>query len=82
MAVFKCKMCGGDLKVIDEANHLDQCESCGTKQTLPNEDDERKANQFNRANHYRRSNEFDRAAEDASPLLVAERTARVALQKV
>ena len=44
MAVFKCKMCGGDLKVIDEANHLAQCESCGTKQTLPNEDDERKAN--------------------------------------
>lgn len=69
MAVFKCKMCGGDLKVIDEANHLAQCESCGTKQTLPNEDDERKANQFNRANHYRRSNEFDRAAEAYAKIL-------------
>ena len=69
MAVFKCKMCGGDLKVIDEANHLAQWESCGTKQTLPNEDDERKANQFNRANHYRRSNEFDRAAEAYAKIL-------------
>ena len=69
MAVFKCKMCGGDLKVIDETNYLAQCESCGTKQTLPNENDEHKANQFNRANHYRRSNEFDRAAEAYAKIL-------------
>ena len=69
MAVFNCKMCGGDLEVIDPENGLAQCESCGKKQTLPNEQDERKANQFNRANHYRRSNEFDRAADAYAKML-------------
>ncbi len=69
MAVFNCKMCGGDLEVIDPENGLAQCESCGKKQTLPNEQDERKANQFNRANHYRRSNEFDRAADAYAKIL-------------
>ena len=34
MALFKCKMCGGDLEVAPEAS-VAQCEYCGTQQTLP-----------------------------------------------
>ena len=38
------------------------CEYCGTQQTLPKLDDERRANLYDRANHFRRNNEFDKAA--------------------
>ena len=37
------------------------CDSCGTKQTLPRLDDDRRANLYDRANHFRRNNEFDKA---------------------
>lgn len=30
MAVFKCKMCGGDLDVVDGIS-VAECEYCGTK---------------------------------------------------
>lgn len=69
MAVWNCKMCGGNLEIIDAANSMAQCESCGKKQTLPSDVDEQKAHQFNRANHYRRCNEFDRAAEAYAKIL-------------
>ena len=35
MAVFKCKMCGGDLE-IQPGISVAECPYCGTKQTLPN----------------------------------------------
>jgi hypothetical protein len=38
------------------------CEYCGTKQTLPRLDDDRRINLYDRANHFRRNNEFDKAA--------------------
>lgn len=60
MAVFKCKMCGGDLE-IQEGMSICECMYCGTKQTLPKLDSERKANLYDRANHFRRNNEFDKA---------------------
>ncbi len=60
MAVFKCKMCGGNLE-INEGSRIAICESCGTKQTLPRLDDERRLNLYDRANHFRRNNEFDKA---------------------
>lgn len=41
MAVIKCKMCGGDL-VIEPGATVAECEYCGTKQTIPNQDDEKK----------------------------------------
>lgn len=69
MAVWNCKMCGGNLVSIDAATGLGQCESCGKKQTLPNEADERRTHQFNQANHYRRCNEFDRAAQVYAKIL-------------
>ncbi len=61
MAVFKCKMCGGDLEVV-EGNTTCECEYCGTLQTLPSLDNEKKLNLFNRANRLRFNNEFDKAA--------------------
>ena len=60
MAVFKCKMCGGTLNIID-GQTVCECEYCGSTQTVPRLDTERKANLFDRANHFRRNNEFDKA---------------------
>ena len=59
MAIFKCKMCGGTLEINNETVAV--CQYCGTKQTLPKLDDDRKANLYDRANHFRRNNEFDKA---------------------
>ena len=61
MAVFKCKMCGGDL-VFEQGSTVCECEYCGSRQTLPNDDSEKKTNLFNRANRLRRNNEFDKAS--------------------
>lgn len=60
MSVFKCKMCGGTLEV-QNGESVGICEYCGTKQTLPKLDDDRRANLYDRANHFRRNNEFDKA---------------------
>ena len=60
MAIFKCKICGGALEV-DGLQSVATCEYCGSKQTLPKLDDERRANLYDRANHFRRNNDFDKA---------------------
>lgn len=60
MAFFKCKMCGGDLD-ISAGMSIAECQYCGTKQTLPKLDDDKKATLYDRANHFRRNNEFDKA---------------------
>ena len=60
MSVFKCKMCGGDLN-ITEADKVVECEYCGTTQTVPSADNEKKMTLFNRANRLRLNNEFDKA---------------------
>lgn len=60
MAIFKCKMCGGSLNVEPNASVV-ECEYCGTKQTVPKLDDDKRANLYDRANHFRRSNEYDKA---------------------
>ncbi len=61
MAVIKCKMCGGDLD-ISEGLSVCECEYCGTKQTVPSADDEKKLTLFARANRLRLANEFDKAS--------------------
>ncbi len=58
--MFKCKMCGGTLS-IQPGMTVAECEYCGTKQTLPRLDDDKKKNLYDRANHFRRNNEFDKA---------------------
>lgn len=60
MAIFKCKMCGGDLNVTDGAS-VCTCAYCGTKQTLPKLGDEKRVAMFERANYFWRNNEFDKA---------------------
>ena len=60
MSLFKCKMCGGSLEVTAGASVI-KCEYCGTQQTLPKLDDDKRANMYDRANHFRRNNEFDKA---------------------
>lgn len=61
MSTFKCKMCGGTLDIKNGITVV-ECEYCGTKQTLPKLDDEKRVNLYERANHFRRNNEFDKAA--------------------
>ncbi len=60
MAIFKCKMCGGTLD-INPGDSIAVCDYCGTKQTLPKLDDDKRANMYDRANHFRRNNEYDKA---------------------
>ena len=60
MAEYKCKMCGGTLR-IEENQEVGVCEYCGTKQTLPLLNDEKRENLYNAASELRRNNEYDRA---------------------
>ena len=61
MAIIKCKMCGGDLN-LNEGASTAECEFCGSVQTVPNLDDEKKLIQFERAERLRKQCEFDKAA--------------------
>lgn len=61
MAIIKCKMCGGDLHPEENATTC-ECEYCGSVQTIPTADNEKKGNLFNRANRLRMAAEFDKAA--------------------
>lgn len=61
MTVFQCKRCGGGLN-ITEADKVVECEYCGTTQTVPSADNEKKMTLFNRANRLRLNNKFDKAA--------------------
>ena len=61
MAIIKCKMCGGDLALV-EGSAIAVCEFCGTRQTVPSMDDEKKLILFERAERLRRNCEFDKAA--------------------
>ncbi len=54
-------MCGGSLN-IEENSTVCECEYCGTKQTVPNVDDEKILKLYERANRLRMSCEFDKAA--------------------
>ena len=61
MAVIKCKMCGGDL-ILVEGQSVAECEYCGSKQTVPSGDNEKKLTLFGRAGRLRAACEFDKAA--------------------
>lgn len=41
MVIIKCKMCGGGLK-IKEGAMVAKCEYCGFKQTISNQDNEKR----------------------------------------
>lgn len=53
-------MCGGNLQV-QEGMTVCECEYCGSIQTVPQLDDEKKINLFTRANRLRSACEFDKA---------------------
>ena len=59
--IIKCKMCGGDL-TLTEGSTIAECEYCGTVQTVPTMDDDKKFVQFERAERLRKNCEFDKAA--------------------
>ncbi|MBR3749676.1 MAG: toll/interleukin-1 receptor domain-containing protein, partial [Firmicutes bacterium] len=61
MAIIKCKMCGGNLNVHEDST-VCECEYCGTRQTVPKADDEKKMTLFARAGRLLRACEFDKAA--------------------
>ena len=71
--IIKCKMCGGDLHPAENASTC-ECEFCGTVQTIPRLDNDRRANLYDRANHFRRQNEFDKAAGIYEQILQEDRT--------
>ncbi len=73
MVVWKCKMCGGDLTVI-EGSRVCECEFCGTRQTIPSVHDEGLQTLFNRANTLRMRSEFDKAAEIYEKILQRSET--------
>lgn len=52
MSVIKCKMCGGDLELI-EGSSVAVCAYCGSQQTVPAADNEKKLTLFARANRLR-----------------------------
>ena len=52
--IIKCKMCGGDL-IITEGSSVCECEYCGTKQTVPTADNEKKMTLFTRASRLLRN---------------------------
>ena len=53
-------MCGGALELI-QGETVAECSYCGTKQTVPLMDDDKKAALYERANRLRASADFDRA---------------------
>lgn len=61
MAIIKCKMCGGDLQLTANTS-IAECEYCGSRQTVPLADNEKKLLLFERAEFLRRNCEFDKAA--------------------
>ena len=61
MTVIKCKMCGGSL-ALTEDSPIAECEYCGSVQTVPVIDDEKKLIQFERAERLRKQCEFDKAS--------------------
>ena len=73
MAIFKCKMCGGVLEIV-EGMSVCQCAYCGTTQTLPKLRDDRQANLYDRAHQLRLNNEFDKAAAIYEQILAEDNT--------
>mgnify|MGYP000022850665 CR=1 FL=1 len=73
MSIFKCKMCGGELH-INPGESVAVCEYCGTTQTLPKLEHDRRVNLYDRANHFRRNNDFDKAAGIYEQILNEDKT--------
>lgn len=73
MSVLICKMCGGDLEVVEGMTTV-RCPYCGTNQTLPKFDNERRLRLYDRANHFRRGNDYDKAMAVYEQILNEDQT--------
>ncbi len=59
MIAFKGKICGGNLELEQVAN-IATCSSCGSTHSLPNLENDKVRNLFERANQLRLNHEFDK----------------------
>lgn len=59
--IYKCKMCGGELDISGN-EHVCECPFCGVTQTIPNVDEEKTLQLFNRATHLLKTCEYDKAS--------------------
>ena len=73
MAIYKCKMCSGELDVQEGVSVI-ECDYCGTKQTVPTAKDENLQGLFNRANLLRMKSEFDKAEQIYEKILQVDET--------
>lgn len=71
MAVLKCKMCGGPIRVMGP--RIGECEDCGTRVLLPIINEERIVNLYNRGNHFREVGEYDRAYSAYESIIAQDR---------
>ncbi len=60
MIAFKCKICGGNLE-IEQGESISTCTSCGSTHSLPNLNNDKVKNLYERANQLRRDHAFDKA---------------------
>lgn len=60
LMVYKCKICGGELDYSIGAV-IATCQYCGTKQTLPRDENIGIIEEYNRINELRQNSEYDKA---------------------
>ena len=70
---FKCKICGGKVEEIKGTN-TGKCLYCKSIIPLPNTDNEKIINLYNRASDLRLANEFDKAKEIYEEILKIDNT--------
>lgn len=59
--IYKCKMCGGELDISGK-EHVCECSFCGVTQTIPDVDEEKTLQLYNRATFLLKSCEYDKAS--------------------
>lgn len=59
--IYKCKMCGGELDITGK-EHICECPFCGVTQTIPNVDEEKTLQLYNRATFLLKLCEYDKAS--------------------
>ena len=69
MANINCKSCGCPNEV-KEGQTTVICEACGTEQTIPNLNSEKKMNLFNRANAARLKCDFEKALQNYERIIL------------
>lgn len=73
MAILRCKMCGGDIK-ISENQSIGTCEYCGCSVTIPKYESEEMLEKFNKGNDYRIEGKFEQAQMIYDDLVMQDST--------